>query len=76
MWAMAGMFWSTDHNCIVVTLKGTTIDNYEEIMLDAAIQVWVKKVRSPFVPQYMLNMLCVANGRSTVLVWIMPSRIL
>jgi hypothetical protein len=34
-----GMFWSTEHNCIIVTLKGTTIDNYEEIMLDAAIQV-------------------------------------
>jgi hypothetical protein len=33
------MFWSTEHNCIIVTLKGTTIDNYEEIMLDAAIQV-------------------------------------
>ncbi|KAH8552216.1 Alpha/Beta hydrolase protein [Umbelopsis sp. PMI_123] len=33
-----GMFWSTEHNCIIVTLKGTTIDNYEEIMLDAAIQ--------------------------------------
>ncbi|KAI9281211.1 Alpha/Beta hydrolase protein [Umbelopsis sp. AD052] len=33
-----GMFWSTQHNCIIVTLKGTTIDNYEEIMLDAAIQ--------------------------------------
>ncbi|KAJ2958937.1 hypothetical protein NQZ79_g5517 [Umbelopsis isabellina] len=33
-----GMFWSTEHNCIIVTLKGTTVDNYEEIMLDAAIQ--------------------------------------
>lgn len=39
MGEILGMFWSTDHNCIIVTLKGTTIDNYEEIMLDAAFQV-------------------------------------